>query len=63
MSVCDGLEFETEIASDTAPLHNLVNALIAGGIDVHVLRDPTRGGGEQRAHGDRADCECRHGSQ
>jgi hydrogenase expression/formation protein HypE len=44
MSVREGLEFETEIASDTAPLHELVNALIAGGIDVHVLRDPTRGG-------------------
>ena len=44
MSVREGLEFESEIASDTAPLHKLVNALIAGGIDVHVLRDPTRGG-------------------
>jgi hydrogenase expression/formation protein HypE len=44
MSVREGLEFETEIASDTAPLHELVDALIAAGIDVHVLRDPTRGG-------------------
>jgi hydrogenase expression/formation protein HypE len=44
MSVREGLEFETQIASDTAPLHKLVNALIAAGIDIHVLRDPTRGG-------------------
>ena len=44
MSVREGLEFETQIASDTAPLHKLVDALIAAGIDVHVLRDPTRGG-------------------
>jgi hydrogenase expression/formation protein HypE len=44
MSVREGLEFETQIASDTAPLHELVDTLIAGKIDVHVLRDPTRGG-------------------
>jgi hydrogenase expression/formation protein HypE len=44
MSVREGLEFETEIASDTAPLHELVGALIAADIDIHVLRDPTRGG-------------------
>jgi hydrogenase expression/formation protein HypE len=44
MSVREGLEFETEIASDTAPLHKLVDALIAARIDVRVLRDPTRGG-------------------
>jgi hydrogenase expression/formation protein HypE len=44
MSVREGLEFETEIASDTAPLHNLVDALTGAGIDIHVLRDPTRGG-------------------
>ena len=44
MSVREGLEFETEIASDTAPLHELVHALVAAGIDIHVLRDPTRGG-------------------
>jgi hydrogenase expression/formation protein HypE len=44
MSVREGLEFETEIDSDTAPLHEMVNAMIAAKIDVHVLRDPTRGG-------------------
>ena len=43
MSVREGLEFETEIASDTAPLHDLVNVIL-GEADIHVLRDPTRGG-------------------
>ena len=44
MSIREGLEFETEIASDTAPLNGLVEAIFATGADVHVLRDPTRGG-------------------
>jgi hydrogenase expression/formation protein HypE len=44
MSVREGLEFETEIASDTAPLNGLVEAIFATGADIHVLRDPTRGG-------------------
>jgi len=44
MSVREGLEFETEIASDTAPLNGLVEAIFATGRGVHVLRDPTRGG-------------------
>jgi hydrogenase expression/formation protein HypE len=44
MSVREGLEFETEIASDSAALHELVAAILANGIDIHVLRDPTRGG-------------------
>jgi hydrogenase expression/formation protein HypE len=44
MSVREGLEFETEIASDTAPLNGLVSAMLAACADIHVLRDPTRGG-------------------
>jgi hydrogenase expression/formation protein HypE len=44
MSVREGLEFETEIASDTAPLNGLVDTILAVCPDVHVLRDPTRGG-------------------
>ncbi len=44
MSVREGLEFETEIASDTAPLNSLVEALFAASDNIHVLRDPTRGG-------------------
>jgi hydrogenase expression/formation protein HypE len=44
MSVREGLEFGSEIRSDTAPLADLVADLLAAGIDVHALRDPTRGG-------------------
>jgi hydrogenase expression/formation protein HypE len=42
MSVREGLEFETEISSDTAPLNGLVSAVLAVASDIHVLRDPTR---------------------
>lgn len=44
MSCREGLEFATTVASDTAPLHGLVAAMIDSGADLHVLRDPTRGG-------------------
>lgn len=44
MSVREGLEFETEIASDTAPLNGLVATMLRASQDIHVLRDPTRGG-------------------
>jgi hydrogenase expression/formation protein HypE len=44
MSVREGLGFEVEIASDTQPLHRLVAAIVEACPDVHVLRDPTRGG-------------------
>ena len=44
MSVREGLEFEVEIASDTQALNGLVAAILAVEPDVHVLRDPTRGG-------------------
>jgi hydrogenase expression/formation protein HypE len=44
MSCREGLEFGTTVASDTAPLHTLVAAMLATGADLHVLRDPTRGG-------------------
>lgn len=44
MSVREGLEFETEIRSDTAPLNGLVQEMIRASRDIHVLRDPTRGG-------------------
>jgi hydrogenase expression/formation protein HypE len=45
LSVRQGLAFETEIVSDSAPLHGLVDAaLTVAGANVHVLRDPTRGG-------------------
>ena len=44
LSCREGLEFGTTVRSDTAPLHGLVAAMLATGADVHVLRDPTRGG-------------------
>ena len=44
MSRRENLEFETEIRSDSAALHGLVAELVATGVDIHVLRDPTRGG-------------------
>ena len=44
MSVREGLEFETEISSDTTSLAGLVETILAASQDIHVLRDPTRGG-------------------
>jgi len=44
MSVREGLDFDTTVESDTAPLHELVADMLATGADVRVLRDPTRGG-------------------
>lgn len=45
MSRRHNLAFETEIVSDSAPLHELVAAMVAaGGKDLHAMRDPTRGG-------------------
>jgi hydrogenase expression/formation protein HypE len=44
MSVREGLEFGTEMVTDSAALHPLVAAMLAVTKDVHVLRDPTRGG-------------------
>jgi hydrogenase expression/formation protein HypE len=44
MSRREGLEFETEIESDTASLHGLVAAMLDGISGIRCLRDPTRGG-------------------
>lgn len=44
MSQREDLRFEAPIASDTAALHGLVEAILATGADVRTLRDPTRGG-------------------
>jgi hydrogenase expression/formation protein HypE len=41
----ESLDIETNLQSDTAPLHTLVAALLAAAGDaVHCLKDPTRGG-------------------
>ena len=45
LSQRESLAFATEVVSDTAALHTLVaDVLAAAGGQVHVLRDPTRGG-------------------
>jgi hydrogenase expression/formation protein HypE len=44
LSQREGLAFETEICSDCASLNSLVDAMLSVTKDIHVLRDPTRGG-------------------
>jgi hydrogenase expression/formation protein HypE len=44
LSQREGLELESEIQSDSAPLHTLVAAMLDVTRDIHCLRDPTRGG-------------------
>ncbi len=44
MAAREGLAFETAIASDCAPLWSPVRRLIEASIEVHCLRDLTRGG-------------------
>jgi hydrogenase expression/formation protein HypE len=44
MAMREGLTFETTIESDCAPLWEPVEALLAAGIEIHCLRDLTRGG-------------------
>jgi hydrogenase expression/formation protein HypE len=45
MSRRAGLSFETDVLSDTAPLHELVAAMIdVAGASIRLMRDPTRGG-------------------
>jgi len=44
MSKREGLEFATDLVSDCAPLNGLVSVMLDAQQDIHVLRDPTRGG-------------------
>jgi hydrogenase expression/formation protein HypE len=44
MALREGLDFETEIESDSAPVADLVGQLLQAGIEIHCLRDLTRGG-------------------
>ncbi|HTY87966.1 MAG TPA: hydrogenase expression/formation protein HypE [Candidatus Acidoferrum sp.] len=44
MAVREGLEFESRIDSDSAPVHEVVLELIHAGVEIHCLRDLTRGG-------------------
>jgi hydrogenase expression/formation protein HypE len=40
----EGMDFETDLVSDTAPLNRLVERMLGVTSSIHVLRDPTRGG-------------------
>jgi len=44
MSVREGLSFESQIKSDTAPLNGLVGEMLNASQEIHCLRDATRGG-------------------
>jgi hydrogenase expression/formation protein HypE len=44
LSQREGIEFGTEVRSDSAALNGLVAEMLAAYPDIHVLRDPTRGG-------------------
>ena len=44
MALREGLSLDVTVESDTAPVFPLVEALANDGIDIHMLRDPTRGG-------------------
>jgi hydrogenase expression/formation protein HypE len=44
MSAREGLEFETALVSDCAPLHGLVSTMIDGGSVIRCMRDAIRGG-------------------
>ena len=44
MATREGLDFETTIESDCCSLNDIVSKLIKSGIDIHCMRDLTRGG-------------------
>jgi len=44
MSVREGIEFETVLQSDTAPLGELTQAMLSACPSIRAMRDPTRGG-------------------
>ena len=44
LSQREGLRFETPLASDCAPLNELVAEMLQVSKEIHCLRDPTRGG-------------------
>jgi len=44
MSVREGIEFETQLESDSAPLHDLARTMLDARPEIRCMRDPTRGG-------------------
>lgn len=50
LSQREGIDFESSLQSDTAPLTDLVQAMLAACPDIRCLRDPTRGGVSSTLH-------------
>ncbi|MEO7158832.1 MAG: hydrogenase expression/formation protein HypE [Vicinamibacterales bacterium] len=50
MSVREGLEFETTLESDSAPLGDLTRLMLDACPDIRCMRDPTRGGVSSALH-------------
>jgi hydrogenase expression/formation protein HypE len=44
LSTREGLKFDSDIKTDSAPLNKMVASVLNSKSEVHVLRDPTRGG-------------------
>jgi len=40
----EGMTFDSSLKSDTSPLNHMVSRMLSACKDIHVLRDPTRGG-------------------
>ena len=56
MAVREGLEFESAIESDSAPLTHMVADMIANGVELHCMRDLTRGGSGRGVKRNRRKC-------
>lgn len=50
MSVREGLEFETSLVSDSAPLADLTRVMLEACPEIRCMRDPTRGGVTSALH-------------
>ena len=50
LSAREALNFESNLQSDTAPLHELIGLLFDAGSDIHFVRDATRGGVSAVSH-------------
>ena len=50
LSAREGIDLGSELQSDTASLHDLVGSLLESGIEIHFMRDPTRGGVSSALH-------------
>ncbi|MBW9222007.1 hydrogenase expression/formation protein HypE [Methanothermococcus sp. SCGC AD-155-C09] len=40
----EGFDFESDLKSDVAPLNGIIKKVIEEGIEIHAMKDPTRGG-------------------